>query len=568
MHPAPAGPEPLALTTAMIETDAVTLHDYLRVLRRRKWIVVQAAIMLTLAAVAFSLHQQRRYEASADVLLSADSVSAPVPGTPLSGLSQDPERTTQTQAQVARVPEVVQGALDRVSGTGLSIADFLANSSVSTSPTSDILTFAVTNPDPTLTKQLANAYAQSYSDYRQRLYSESIDRAIADVDQRIQRLDRTGASLKNSRADAGLGALTAYGALYSSLVDRQETLQSMQALQSSVASVLRQADGASLTQPKTARNGALGLVVGLVLGLGLAFLREALETRVRTTEEVSARLGGLPLLGRLPRPPKRLRRSDKLVMLEDPASAQAEAFRMLRANLDFVTLERDARTVIITSALEQEGKSTTVANLAVAFARAGKRVVLVDLDLRRPVLARFFDLEGPGITQVALGHVPLEAALAGIGITDPPAPRRRLSLRRSGDQSGNVTRELLGRLEVLPSGPIPPDPGEFVSTAALGKVMAALRERTDVVLIDAPAALHVGDVVSLSSLADGILVVARPTALRRQTLAELKRLLSLVRTPALGLVATGENDGESYAVGSGSGAHRSRAFETAEASGR
>ena len=87
--------------------------------------------------------------------------------------------------------------------------------------------------------------------------------------------------------------------------------------------------------------------------------------------------------------------------------------------------------------------------------------------------------------------------------------------------------------------------------------MAALRERTEVVLIDAPAALHVGDVVSLSSLADGILVVARPTALRRQTLAELTRLLSLVRTPALGFVATGENDGESYAVGSASGAHRS-----------
>ena len=551
----------------MIETDAVTLHDYLRVVRRRKWIVVEAALLLTLAAVAYSLHQQRRYEASADVLLSADNVSAPAPGTPLSGLSQDPERTTQTQAQVARVPEVVQGALDRVSGTDLTVAGFLGNSSVSTSPTSDILTFAVTNPDPALAKQLANAYAQSYSDYRQRLYSDSIDRAIADVDQRIQRLDRTGGSLKTSTR-AGLGALTAYGALYSSLVDRQETLQSMKALQSSVASVLRQADGASLTQPKTLRNAALGLVVGLVLGLGLAFLREALETRVRTNDEVSARLGGLPLLGRLPRPPRRLRRSDRLVMLEDPASAQAEAFRMLRANLDFVTLDRDARTIIVTSALEQEGKSTTVANLAVAFARAGKSVVLVDLDLRHPTLARFFDLEAPGLTQVALGHVPLEAALAEIGITDPPAPRRRLSLRRSGNQSGHVTRELLGQLQVLPSGPIPPDPGEFVSSAALGKVMGALRERADVVLIDAPAALHVGDVVSLSSLADGILVVARPTALRRQTLAELKRLLSLIRTPPLGFVATGDDAGESYAVGSASGAYPSPAFETAEASGR
>ena len=159
----------------------------------------------------------------------------------------------------------------------------------------------------------------------------------------------------------------------------------MQALQTPAASVVRQADGAVLTQPKTLRNVVLGLVVGLVLGLGLVFLREALETRARTAEEVSARLGGLPLLGRVPEPPRRLRRAGRLVMLEEPASVQAEAFRMLRAKLDFVTLDRDVRTIMVTSALEQEGKSTTVANLAVAFARAGKRVALVDLDLRRPV---------------------------------------------------------------------------------------------------------------------------------------------------------------------------------------
>jgi Mrp family chromosome partitioning ATPase len=549
----------------MLETDAVTLHDYLRVVRRRKWIVVQAALLLTLAAVAFSLHQERLYEASADVLLSAENLSGAVPGTPLNGLSQDPARTTQTQAQVARVPEVVQRALDRVSGTGLTVGDFLASSSVSSSPTSDILTFAVTNPDSTLAERLANAYAQSYSAYRQELYGESIERALADVDQRLQRLDRVGASLESSGQGAGVGALTAYAALYSSLVDRQQTLESMQALQPSVASVLRQADGAALTQPKTVRNGALGLVVGLVLGLGLVFLRESLETRVRTTGEVSARLGGLPLLGRLPRPPKPLRRSDKLVMLEEPASAQAEAFRMLRANLDSLTLERGVRTILITSALEREGKSTTVANLAVAFARAGKRVVLVDLDLRRPVLARFFDLDGPGLTQVALGHAPLEQALTRIPITDPPGPRRRLALRRGGHQNGNVTRELLGLLEVLPSGPIPPDPGEFVSSPALTKILSVLRERADVVLVDAPGALHVGDVVALGSRADGIVIVARPKALRRQALVELNRRLALLRTPALGFVTTGADDGDGYAAGSATG-YRSGALETVGAS--
>jgi Mrp family chromosome partitioning ATPase len=550
----------------MTEMEAVTLHDYFRVVRRRKWVVVQAALLLPLAAVAFSLHQKKLYEASADVLLNSENVAAAVPGAPSTGLSQEPERITQTQALVARVPEVARGALRRVSGTGLTVTDFLADSSVSSSPASDVLTFAVTNPDPALTKQLATAYAQSYSAYRQQRYTGSIERALEDVEQRLRQLDRAGASLESTGGGASVGALTRYASLYTSLVDRQQTLESMQALQPSVASVLQQADGAVLTQPKTLRNGGLGLVVGLVLGLALVFLREALETRARTAEEVSARLGGLPLLGRVPELPRRLRRTGKLVMREEPASVGAEAFRMLRANLDFMTLDRDVRTIMVTSALQQEGKSTTAANLAIAFARAGKRVVLVDLDLRSPVLARFFDLEGPGLTQVALGRVPLEEALTQITITDPPARRRRATLRRRDNGNGDLTRELLGLLEVLPSGPVPPDPGEFVSSPALGEILRALRERADVVLVDAPRALHVGDVIALSSRVDGIVVVARSRALRRQTLAELNRLLGMVPTPVLGFVATGDGDGDSHAAGFVSDGYRWGAFEAVGAS--
>src|SRR5919108_6534179 len=350
----------------MTEMEAVTLHDYFRVVRRRKWVVVQAALLLPLAAVAFSLHQKKLYEASADVLLNSENVAAAVPGAPSTGLSQEPERITQTQALVARVPEVARRALRRVSGTGLTVTDFLADSSVSSSPASDVLTFAVTNPDPALTKQLATAYAQSYSAYRQQRYTGSIERALEDVEQRLRQLDRAGASLESTGGGASVGALTRYASLYTSLVDRQQTLESMQALQPSVASVLQQADGAVLTQPKTPRNGALGLVVGLVLGLAPVFLREALETRARPPEEISARLAGLPLLGRVPGPPGRLRRAGRLVMLEEPASPRAEAFRMVRANLDFVTLDRDVRTIMVTSALQQEGKSTTIANVAIA----------------------------------------------------------------------------------------------------------------------------------------------------------------------------------------------------------
>jgi non-specific protein-tyrosine kinase len=254
-------------------------------------------------------------------------------------------------------------------------------------------------------------------------------------------------------------------------------------------------------------------------------------------------------------------------MLEEPASPRAEAFRMVRANLDFVMLDRDVRTIMVTSALQQEGKSTTIANVAIALARAGRRVVLVDLDLRRPVLARFFGLNGPGLTQVALGQSPLEEALTPISLTDPPARGRRFARRRGANGNGALTRELLGQLEVLPSGPIPPDPGEFVSSPALGRILHALRERADVVLVDAPRALHVGDVIALSSRVDGIVVVARSKALRRRTLAELSRLLAPVRTRALGFVVTGEGEGESYAAaGFTSDPYRAGAFDPVGAS--
>jgi len=307
----------------------------------------------------------------------------------------------------------------------------------------------------------------------------------------------------------------------------------------------RDAVGAAADGPKPVRDAILGFVLGAMLGIGLAFLWNALDTRIRGAAEVGDRLG-LPLLARIPEPPRRLRNERKLVMLEDPNCAQAEAFRMLRTNLEFANLERGARTIMVTSGLEEEGKSTTVANLAVAFARTGKRVALVDLDLRRPMLARFFELNGrPGLTDVALEHVDLDEALAKVPIASPPeAADPDTNGHGRMHFNGNVGMD--GLLEVLPSGPLPPDAGEFIQSRVVRQILDELAVRADIVLIDAPPMLHVGDPMALTANVDAVVLVARLNVLRRPMVTEVRRMLGTAPSVTLGFVLTGAGGDESY----------------------
>jgi polysaccharide biosynthesis transport protein len=534
------------VTTAGHAGHAATLRDYLHVLRRRKWIILQAAVLVPAAAIGFSIHQQKLYRASAQVLLSSQNLATELTGTQQTGVSVQPDRVAQTQADVARVPAIAARVLRRVPGTGLTVQRFLSRSGVSTATNADILTFEVMNRDAALARRLVDEYAASYTVYRRSLDTAAIHTALQSVDARIGQLVDAG----------GRG-----GALYASLVERQQTLATMQALQTSNAAVVQQAQKVVQVQPKTSRNAVLGIFLGIVLGIGLAFLREALDTRVRNAEEIGERLGGLSLLARVPVPSKKLRAKNRLVMLDSPTGVQAEAFRMLRTNLDFATLGRNARTIMVTSAVEQEGKSTTIANLAVALARTGQRVVLVDLDLRRPFLHKFFELDSPGITQVALGHISLEEALVPVAIADA-----RQRWKTNGNGNGNGHGAVKGILEVLPSGPIPPDPGEFVGTAVLSEILEELRMRADFVLIDAPPVLHVGDAMALSTKVDGILVVTRMQVVRRHMLNELARQLANAPTPVLGFVVTAADEEESYGYGYGYGygSYHARPYEPSE----
>ena len=517
------------------------LREYLHVLRRRKWIVLQALVIVPLVAVALALRQSPLYQASADVLLRYQSLPSALSGITdpnSSSYFTDPIRSTATQLEVASLPALADRVATALRPEHVTTGEVLGSTSVLAKTGTDFLSFQATSGSPALAALIVNEYARQYTVYRQQLDTGSITKAISDLQRRIDQFKAQGGAHARSQV-----------AQLQPKVDQLETLLS---LETSNAVVVRRATGAAKIRPRPTRYGLLGLGLGLVLGIGLAFLRDAFDTRLRTTDQIGGLLG-LPLLARIPEPPRQLQRDSKLAMIAEPAGSGAEAFRRLRMNLEFATLGKQSQVIMVTSAVEKEGKSTTVANLAVAMALAGKGVALVDLDLRRPALGSFFRLDAkqPGLSAVVLGYADLDDALVQIPL-DPLS-------RNSGDRFGRRPDEQAsaanangagaaptGSLLVLPTGIVPPNPGEFVGLERVERVIAGLRERVDIVLLDAPPLLPVGDALTIGSIADALVVVVRADLARRQVTGELARILGRMPGEQLGFVLCGAGGIESY----------------------
>lgn len=507
--------------------DRSMLRVYLEALRRRRFVLVIPLLVVPIAAFAFSLAQKPIYESSAEVLVARQNLAASLTGIEDPTLYQPSDRILQTQADLARVPEVAERTI-REAGLGIRSADvLLASSTVAAKENSDILEFTVADEDQDAARILATAYAGEYIAYRQQLESAALTRARQEVRGRIQQLEELGQSSSK---------------LYETLLDKEQQLSTLQVLQTANATLIRSGGEAVQVRPRPLRNAILGLIFGLALGLGLVFAADSLDTRVRSSDE-TAELLDLPLLGKIPTPPSDIRRRFGLVMLERPDSPEAEAFRLLRTNLEFANLDGRYGTVMITSAVAGEGKTTTAANLAVAVAREGRSVTLVDLDLRLPMVHTYFGLPPrAGLTDVVQGRVTLNEALYRL----PLAASSRL-----GGQGGNGTRSS-GRpvLKVLGAGTRPPDPGEFVASDALGKLLVEVRKDSDLVIIDTPPMLQVGDALALSWRVDGIVLISTIRA-RRPLLRDLARMLVRARATALGVVVTGvaQSSGNEYGYG-------------------
>ena len=493
-----------------------TLRHYLHALWRRKWLVLAPLVLIPLVALIATLRQEALYEASADVFVNRQEVAT----TSLIGETpalDNADRTMETQARLARVPAVVDRTLAAAGERNMSRAAFLADSSVFS--LADILRFTAANPDRARAARLANEYARAFVGYRMELDTAGLAQTLAGLKARLGELEAAG------RDDSPL---------YATLADREQQLESLIALRASNTSVVRTAGADDATQiaPRPRRNTAVALAAGLVVGLILVFVAESLSTRPRSTDEYEALLG-MPLLARLTLDDQ----GEGAQQFHDRTVGSDDVHRV-RTSVELANADVGARTIMISSASRGDEKSVVAADLAAALARVGRRVALVDLDLRSRALTRLLGLDDrAGITTLARGDGQIRDAVVAVAFEGPS--------QRTAIPESNGRREV-PQLDAVSSGPPVVDPADVVSSPRAAAVLAELRSRADVVLVDVPPVLEAPDAAALAPSVDALVLVVSSRDARGPNLADIRRAIEVWPVARLGFVLTDGRGGSRH----------------------
>lgn len=497
------------------------LRDYLRVIRVRKWVILQAVIVVTVAALAVSLVQTKTYESEARVLISENDTGAAIFGTVLPELSSQPERGLQTQVQLLQLRPLAESTVRKLN-LSESPDELLKNVEVSSVGQTNIITVKATDSNPQRAADVANTLAQAYVDWSRESKRASIKDAADEVQNRLDtaRADildlgrRITAQGKSDELSAELQMAT--GA-YTTLAQKLEELRVNEQLEVGSGAVVGPAVVASTpVSPNPLRNTGLGLAIGLVFGLGMALLYEYLDNTIKTDDEAE-KFYGVPVLGHIPFLKIEKGQEHNLAIVDQPGSATAESFRLLRNSLDFINFERNIKTLLITSSAPGEGKSTVAANLAASLAQAGSKVALISCDFRRPTTESFFNLPNIlGLSDVLLGRNSLKSAL-----------------QRPGDE----------QLVVLTSGKMPPNPSELLGSSKMQSLIESVEEWADWVVIDTPPLLAVSDGATVARWADAVLLVSRSGKSTRETALRGAEMLGNVGAKVIGVVVSGADEG-------------------------
>jgi len=495
----------------------VELRDYLNVIRARRGVIVLATVIVAAVALAVSLIQPATYAAQAKVLISEKDTGAALFGTIIPELSSQPERALQTQVQLVEVRPLAEATIRKL-GLQETPDALLAHVDVTAIGQTNVIAIKAIGKSPQEAADIANTMADEYVAASRNRKRASIKAAADEVEQRLndakaevlalgRRIQQSGTS------DEIAAELSIATDTYSTLAEKLEQLRINEQLESGSGTVV-QAAVVEVKQvaPDPLRNVGLGIAVGLVLGLSMAFLYEYLDNTIKSTEEAE-KVYGATVLGIVPMDKLEKGVKRRLTIVEAPGSAASEAYRVIRNSLDFINFEHDLKTLLITSSAPGEGKSSVAANLAMSLTQTGKKVVLVSCDFRRPTTEQFFPVSNTvGLSEVLLGTHSLKSAL-----------------QRPGDD----------QLLVLTAGKMPPNPNELLGSTKMQEVIESLEDWADWVIIDTPPVLAVADPVSVARWVDGVVVVSKAGESTREAAEKSVQLLAKVGARIIGVVVWG-----------------------------
>lgn len=512
-----------------------TMRDYLRVVRQHRLLVALTTLLFGAAALTYSLTQTPSYLAEASMSFNDPSqdflyTSAPV------GLLVSPEQRAAIAAKSvtqARVAAVAQSLLH----TKIPVATLQHSVGAQAESQTNLVVIQAHWRDGPFAARLANQFAQA-------AVQVATDDARNRFTQAAVQARRAMRSLPDTPVNAGARQTRAEEV--SRFRDLAQITRPAQIAQAASTPT-------SPDSPRPVRNTVLGLLLGLAIGLLGAFMRDSLDRRFKSSSEIKEELG-LPILAHVP---EDLMGRSVGAQNGRPAltDADLEVFRILRANIDFLDVDHRPKTMVVTSALPEEGKSTVAAALALAHARAGRRTLLIEGDLRRPTLAKRLGLElGPGLSDVLLGTVSLRDACqrVSVGSSAPTEP----SVNGEGGSRGPTPAPDVAEVDdaaleffCLTAGAPSPRPAELLGSDTFRRLLTETAAAYEVVILDSSPLLSVVDTLELVPLVDCVLICVRSSRTTREQGRAAKAAIERFPTRPTGVVVTGTLAGDELAYG-------------------
>jgi polysaccharide biosynthesis transport protein len=512
--------------------------ELLAVVRRRRWTVLVVPVLVTGTAVGLSILQPRVYQSRVEVLVK------PIPPAPASSQSAAPVNM-RTEASVMSSRDVASAAAARLAMQP-NPDELLGRLTVTPDEGSaQVLNLAYASSNPREAQHRAQAFAEGYLEVRRKLAlddlatsARAVQSQIVALQGRLQGVDAQiaaapGRAQRQSLQSVELSMVGELSGLQSRLV--QLTPPEPAALAG--GQILLPADLPAVpVKPVPVRNALMAIVVGLVLATGTAFLRERLDDRVWGREPVEAELGA-PLLAALPAEggTRRPLHGGPASPALDPGSPPTEAYRKLRAALAAATAGGGTMTLMVTSAVGEDGKTAVTANVAAAFSLAGRRVTAVSADRNRPCLHELLPFQGGAATQ---GQGPERWGV-------PEGGDAGSSLRAERLPATGVRAAGIGALELVETGSSAGSPVGPLGPVAVERLVGSMQGREGLVLIDAPPILGIGDAAALTPMVDGLLFVAVAGRTRRRALEQARRELDRMGVKVIGSVLTNVEAGRS-----------------------